>query len=56
MRGPGAPLTVQAAVAHGEGDVVTANAGTLSANNRSSEGIAAFMIMSSDLLHYIRQH
>ena len=57
MRGPGAPLT-QAAVAHddGVGDGVAANAGTLSANNRSSEGIAAFTINSSDLLHYIRQY
>jgi hypothetical protein len=37
MRGPGAGLT------DGTGVVVDANAGTLSANNRSSEEIAAFM-------------
>jgi hypothetical protein len=50
MRGPGAPLR-QPTEGHGD-----ANAGTLSANNRSSEEIAAFMINSSDLLVYIRQH
>jgi len=47
---------VQVVVVHGPPPERCANAGTLSANNRSNEGIAAFMINPPICFIMIRQH